>query len=325
MRALDPNTILEELDRLWASLGDTGAGETQGVVRACALTLVVFAEESDDAAAIGETLGRLMREHPNRAIIVRLRPGPATFLDHRVLSQCWMPLGRAEQICCEQIEITASDASLADIGPVLLALRAPDLPMVLWYRSARAFNAPALAPAAFRPDKVIVDSDSSEVSEMLQWLAGAGLPVADIAWTRLTRWRAVIAQLFESPRSRELLPRVQQLRVLYSGPRVPAQAFYLAAWILDALGREIDYRFDAVAGEPAAIQGIELSAQAGKLVSVRRSGDAVVTEVDSVRNCAGLPPLSEPELLAEELSIAVRDSIFEKTLKHAARLAGERR
>ncbi len=160
---------------------------------------------------------------------------------------------------------------------------------------------------------------------MLQWLAGAGLPVADLAWTRLTRWRAVIAQLFESPRSRELLPRVQQLRVLYSGRRVPAQAFYLAAWILDALGREIDYRFDAVEGEPAAIQGIELSAEAGKLVSVRRSGDAVVTEVDGVRNCAGLPPLSEPQLLAEELSIAVRDSIFEKTLRRAARLAGERR
>ena len=99
---------------------------------------------------------------------------------------------------------------------------------------------------------------------------------------------------------------------------------YLAAWILDALGREVGCRFDAVEGDPAAVQGIELTAEAGKLVSVRRSGDAVVTEVDSIRNCAGLPPIGEPQLLAEELSIAVRDSIFEKTLRRAARLAEAR-
>jgi hypothetical protein len=46
-----------------------------------------------------------------------------------------------------------------------------------------------------------------------------------------------------------------------------------------------------------------------------------VTEVDGIRNCAGLPPLEEPELLAGELAIAVRDSVFEKTLRRAARLA----
>jgi glucose-6-phosphate dehydrogenase assembly protein OpcA len=200
--------------------------------------------------------------------------------------------------------------------PVLLALRAPDLPLVLWYRSARAFKAAELAPAVFRPDKVIVDSDTWEPLEMLP-----RLPVADLAWTRLTRWRAIIAQLFESTRSRELLLRMEQLRVLYSGSRVPARAYYLAAWVLDALGREISCRFDAIEAEPAGIQGIELSGRGEKLVSILRWGDAVVTEVDGVRNCAGLPPLSEPELLAEELTISGRDSVFEKTLARAYELA----
>jgi len=314
MGAFRPDTILDELNSLWASLG--------GAVRACSLTLIVFLEESDDAAAVGETLARLMREHPHRAVVVRIRPGPAPYLEHHVLSQCWMPLGRQEQVCCEQIEITASQASLSDLAPVLAALRAPDLPLVLWYQSASAFNEPALAPAGFRPDKVIVDSDSAEPAEMLPRLAGAGFPLADLAWTRLTRWRAIVAQLFESPRALELLPRVREIRVFYSGGRLPAQALYMAGWILGALGREVSCRFDEVEGAPSGIQGIELPAGEAGLVSVRRSGDAVVTTVDGIRNCAGLPWRSNPDLLAEELAIAVPDSVFKEALRHAARLAG---
>jgi glucose-6-phosphate dehydrogenase assembly protein OpcA len=247
MAGLETDRILEELSRHWAAIGKE-RGEGEGVVRACALTLVVLAEESDDAAAIGETLAQLMREHPNRAIVVRVRPGDKPFLGHNVFSQCWRPLGRGEQICCERIEITTSEASLADVAPVLVALRAPDLPTVLWYRSARIFDTPTLGASAFPGCKLIVDSDPSDPSRMLKRLAAAGPLVADLAWTRLTRWRATIAQLFESADCYELLPRLDHMRVLYSGERVPAQAFYMAAWILDSLGREIKYRFEAVEG-----------------------------------------------------------------------------
>ena len=313
MGALHADTILDELNSLWASLG--------GAVRACSLTLIVFAEESDDAAAIGETLAELMREHPHRAVVVRIQPVSAPYLEHQVRSQCWMPLGRQEQVCCEQIEITASQASLADVVPVLAALRAPDLPLVLWYRSASVFNQTALAPGGFRPDKVIVDSDAAEPADMLPRLAGSGFPVADLAWTRLTRWRAIVAQLFESPRALELLPRVREVRVLYSGGRLPSQALYLAGWILGALGREVSCRFDEAEGEPGGIQGIELPAGEAGLVSVKLSGGAVVTTVDGIRNCAGLPVRSDAELLAEELAIAVPDSVFREALRHAARLA----
>lgn len=322
MVALHADRILEELTRLWAELARAG-GETEGVVRACALTLVVFAEESDDPAPIAEILAHLMREHPNRAIVVRVRPGDAPFLDHQVLSQCWKPFGRREQICCERIEITASDASLADLAPVLTALRAPDLPVVLWYRSARVFK--ALDASAFPADKLIVDSDISEPSRTLERLAGAGAAVADLAWTRLTRWRALVAQVFEGPRCRELLPGLDRIRVLYSGPRIPAQALYLAAWILDALGRDIECRFDGVEGDPGVLQGLELASGTVNHVSLRRYGDAALIETDGTRNCTGLPRLGEADLLAEELSVSsFRDPVFTRVLMRAARMASER-
>lgn len=226
MATLRSDQILEELRELWDSLGKAEEpGEAQGVVRACSLTLIVFAEEADAPAAIGVMLAGLMREHPHRAIVVRVRPGPEALLEHRVLAQCWMPAAGRRQICCEQIEITAGEGSLADLSPILLALRAPDLPVALWYRSARLFDAPS-PPAG----KLILDSaGAAEPLAMLQRLAqasAAGRPVADLAWTRLTDWREILAREFDTPASAALLPQVAELRVFHAGERVPPEACY---------------------------------------------------------------------------------------------------
>ena len=59
-----------------------------------------------------------------------------------------MPFGHRRQICCEQIEITASDVSLPDVPAVVLPLAVADLPVMLWCRSARLFSLPAFATLA---------------------------------------------------------------------------------------------------------------------------------------------------------------------------------
>jgi len=138
--AVAPEHILRELADLWATLGS--------VLRACTLTLVVLEEASGDAAALGETIAALMPEHPARTIVVRLSGAGERALAERVYAQCWMPFGERRQICCEQIEITASDAALADLPSVVLPLAAPDLPVIVWSRSARLFEMPAVGAIA---------------------------------------------------------------------------------------------------------------------------------------------------------------------------------
>ena len=59
-----------------------------------------------------------MHEHPSRAIVVRVRQCAERVLEARVFAQCWMPFGGRQQICCEQVEITASPESLADVATV---------------------------------------------------------------------------------------------------------------------------------------------------------------------------------------------------------------
>src|SRR5947207_6648238 len=83
------------------------------------MTLVVVAEESEDPSALGETIASLMPEHPARAILIRLRGAGERALSEHVYQQCWKPFGQRQQICCEQIELTASDAALGDLASVL--------------------------------------------------------------------------------------------------------------------------------------------------------------------------------------------------------------
>src|SRR5947209_12362019 len=154
-----PEKILKELAALWILHGQEGlATSGAGVLRACSMTLVALAEGSDDTAALGETIAALMPEHPARALLIRLSGGGPRALTERVYQQCWKPFGQRQQICCEQIEITASDAALADLPSVLLPLLVTDLPVIQWCRSPRLMQMPEFRSIARLATKVIVDS-----------------------------------------------------------------------------------------------------------------------------------------------------------------------
>ncbi len=326
--AVTPERILRDLHSLWASLAKESAPvEGPGVLRACSMTVIVLADESEDAAGIAQTLGLVMQEHPNRAVIMRVRGGAEPFLDCQVTAQCWRPFGRQQQICCEQVEMTAAEQSLADAEPVLLAITAPDLPVAVWCRSPRLFGLAALEKLYARADRIIFDSrnipDPREtLADLARAAAGSRGRLADLAWTSVTRWREMVAEIFEDPARRELIPRLRRVRVLHSASAAPSSAYYLAGWILAALGREdIEAEFEAVAPLGGAIEGIVLEAGTDA-VSIRRAeGTAILIEIGALKNCTSAPRLSEAELLGTELGITGPDLVFEKALPVAAKLA----
>src|SRR3954463_15409354 len=166
-----PDRILKELAALWVEEGKQGGS---GVLRACSMTLIVMAEESEDPNALGETIASLMPEHPARAILVRLRGTGERALSERVYQQCWKPFGQRQQICCEQIELTASDAALGDLPSVLLPLVVSDLPVILWCRSPRLTDMAEFYDIARVASKVVVDSAAfGNAADALRRLADA--------------------------------------------------------------------------------------------------------------------------------------------------------
>ncbi|HEY1341373.1 MAG TPA: glucose-6-phosphate dehydrogenase assembly protein OpcA [Bryobacteraceae bacterium] len=322
--AVTPDRILKELADLWVSLGKPGQGESgAGVLRACSMTLVVLAEASDDTATLDELLAALMPEHPARTVIVRLSGAGERTLADRVYAQCWMPFGQRRQICCEQIEITASDAALVDLPSVVLPVAAADLPVIVWSRSGRLAQMPEFRSIARMATKAIVDSGEFPNAVDALWqladLSRRGLRLGDLAWTRLTRWREALARVFENRQYGARLGSIHRVTVEF-GRGLETSAWYMAAWISGALadvGVKVETIVTSVAGIPLRV---ELEAEAFR-VRVGRAGDRLVVETDGYSSCTSMPQPSEYALMREELGIVRPDAVYEKTLAASARLA----
>ena len=320
---LTPDTILHELAELWVTLGHQGHAESgTGVLRACSMTLVVLCEEGDDSQALGETLAALMPEHPARVIVLRLHAGANPELAGRVFAQCWMPFGQRRQICCEQVEITASLHAFEDALSLVEAVAAPDLPVVAWCRSFRLLERPEFVKLPALAARVVVDSagapDPPAAIQILAGLSARGVAVSDLSWTRLTRWREMLAHAFEN----RGLPAVVAVRLGFGGTPAPVQARYMAAWIADSLrtaGVTVSVTLEAM---PSAIAGdlvrVELTGDGLHLELARRDAGLHI-EMDGLARCANLPPATDYSLMREELAIERADRVFGRTLA-AARL-----
>src|SRR5579884_262066 len=161
--AIQPEKILKDLAQLWRDLAkEDGEKNAAGVLRACAMTLIAAVEQPDAAQSVGQTIAELIHEHPSRAIVLDVQQDASADLGARVFAQCWMPFGRRQQICCEEIEIAAPEHLLADVPKLLLALTVPDLPVVLWVRCPRTVMHAEFQRIFPLANKIIVDSECFE-------------------------------------------------------------------------------------------------------------------------------------------------------------------
>jgi len=314
-----PESILKELAALWTQEGKQGDA---GVLRACSMTLIVIAEADDDAAALGETIAALMPQHPARSILIRLLGERERALSQRVYQQCWKPFGQRQQICCEQIEITASDPALADLPSVILPLAVPDLPVILWCRSARLVRRPEFGEIARMATKVVIDSAADTnaidaIRRMADAVRSGGI-FADLAWTRLTRWRETLARVFENRDTLARLSEVRSVQVRF-GPGYETAAWYLAAWAVNALASVAQVVTPEVSKQDESLR-LEISGGTFR-VELSRQDDRLMTVVNEQSNCTNLPRPADYHMMREELGIVRRDAVFEATLASAARLA----
>ncbi|HEY2842112.1 MAG TPA: glucose-6-phosphate dehydrogenase assembly protein OpcA [Bryobacteraceae bacterium] len=309
---LQPERILKDLHQLWAQMAKDQA-ETGGVLRACAMTLVVAAADGSDADQIRQTVGVLMHNHPSRAVIVR-PGGDGAVLDARIFAECWKPFGKAQQICSEGIEITSLQSGLAEVAKFLVPLRVPDLPVVLWCRGSAALEAGRLEPLFPLADKIIFDSsnvaDADSALQFLRRLRGRGRRVADLHWTRLTGWREVVAHLFDDGAldARKVTAAV----ITFGGPRVTTCARYFAAWIRAAVP-STRVTIESADGPPG-LRSVKLATAADSL-TITSGGDHCLEVSGAGRHYRSmLPSTSEDALMQEELGILGADPVYERAL-----------
>ena len=320
---IEPDKILRELNEVWAALSQQdGSSAGAGVLRACAMTLIVVTHDPPDDASLTETLALLMRVHPSRAIVIRVLEGDVRELSARVNAQCWRPFGSRQQICCEIIEIEAARPALPDLPAVLRGLTAPDLPVILWLRQSDLLELPAFEIG----DKIIVNAagcrDPRQVLNHLHSLRQGPRLVADLSWARLTRWRETIAHIFANPARQEKIGAVDRITVSYLGESVPVRAIYMVGWLQTILGEKLSYVFRRVSPPSPEcgkleVQGVSLEGSGIGISMMLRDAESAELRLDklSVREVFSLP--SEYDLLHEELSVLGRDSAYEAVLDRA--------
>ena len=186
------------------------------------------------------------------------------------------------------------------LAPVLVALAAPDLPLVVWSRSPATLDVAEQIAPAIGSSRLIVNSDEFLPPDFRR-LRRCATRVADLSWTAISPERDRVAEAFDDSAVRADLESIDAVMVSHSGAAVPASAIYSAAWVRNAIGRAVAVRF-----EGGAAPAIEL-----------RAGSQVVARAER-----GSPDRSEAALLNEELSIQGRDAQFEAALQGAAELAG---
>lgn len=305
--AVNPERVLKDLHELWEQLAREQ--KEAGVLRACAMTLIVIAEDDADCEHVRQMLGVLMHDHPSRAIVLKAMDGAET--GARVFAECWMPFGKNQQICSEGIQMSADAANLGEIAQILVPLIVPDLPVALWCRGPRFFSTRYFDPLFKLADKIVVDSETAPNAKgaiaVLKELHTRGEHIADLAWTRITGWRQSIANAFEDAPA-----KVSDIRIAYAG-HMTTGILYFSQW-LERCVPSVRIDFEEL-GDGNGIKKVTFS---GHDISIDlTTADGSLLEVVSAgRASHTLLPATDPDsLLRAELSITGYDPIFESLLK----------
>jgi glucose-6-phosphate dehydrogenase assembly protein OpcA len=252
---VDIATIERDLHELWkdSAAGSTPSGHT--TTRALTMNLLARAGSPAEADQIGAVVQQLTASHPNRAIIIIDQPDAAPQLDAWVQANCLVGAPGVPQICGEQITIDSRGGQAGQVASLVLPLLVPDLPVVLWMPGAHPFADPLLPRLRGVLDRLIVDSaafDSplADLAAMAQFEAaehsgpgnGADPPaLSDLNWSRLTPWRELTAQFFDTRPFLPHLHRLDQIEIDYvaAGDGGLLRALLLAGWLATRLGWQL--------------------------------------------------------------------------------------
>ncbi|MBA3296157.1 MAG: glucose-6-phosphate dehydrogenase assembly protein OpcA [Acidobacteria bacterium] len=222
------------------------------------------------------------------------------------------------QIRTEADVVTIEGLASRYLNNAVASLRLSSLPSLAWWRGGDRHELEGLAELV---DRIALDSvDPREDWEVAGAIADT-TAVSDLRWTRLTRWRNLMAQFFDIPDTRAACAALSTLDIAAGDPHA---ARLFGGWMAACLpnGNRLNIRTTDVPGG-ATIESVTLGCNGSRLSlrllpnrsciesSLERDGSVVASRVAP----AGDERLEA--LLAEELRVRSRDLAFEGALRIA--------
>lgn len=277
-----PSTTTSAINRSLVDLRATAGAVALGRV----LTLVVMTPSEGAEDAIGSATDA-SREHPSRVlVVVSGDPDGETGLDAQI--RVGGDAGAGEVV------VLGLRGELADQGSsVVVPLLLPDAPIVAWW--------PGQAPERLAEDPI-----GRLAQRRITDAAGCSDPQAalrtrsrhhndgdtDMAWTRITRWRALLAAALDLP------PQDPVTSAVVRGAADSPSTDLLAAWLHLRLRCPVEREVEGEHG----MHSVELVRDAGTIALTRPGGaTAVLSQPGEPDHRLGLARRSVSECLAEEL------------------------
>lgn len=299
-----PATSTRAINRRLVTARDEGGAVALGRV----LTLIIDVDGQDAEEAI-EAANDASREHPCRVIVLATQSdkGPAG-LDAQIR------LG-GDAGASEVIVLRPSGELAQHLDTLVMPLLLPDAPIVVWWPYEIPQD-PAQHPLGRMAQRRITDSTQcAKPGEALRRLATVYAEGdTDLAWTRATLWRGLIAATLDQP------PYESVQRVVVSGEGTHPSVDLIAAWLAQALRCPVVVERIA---DAQAITQVRLERAGGPIVLNRPDGKtAALIQPDHPEHRIALPIRQLRECLAEELRRLDADEVYGEVLqKGLARLS----
>lgn len=273
------------------------------------MTLVVAVPEEDAADAIAAAR-EAAREHPSRllAVITGSARGRA-----RVDAEIQEGSGTTGELAVLRLGGQVAKHPESVVLPLLL----PDSPVVVWWPT-EAPRDPATDPLGQLATRRITDAalvHTGRAKAMLHQCEAYAPGNTDLAWTRITPWRALLAAAFD-----QVSVKVTGIEI--AAERISPSAELLGAWLVDRLGAPLEH----TRSEGPGITSVVLSTKIGEIAVERVDGEHGVLRVPGQPDRpVALRRRTVPELLTEELRRLDADDVYGATVRQLHRMHTRKR
>jgi glucose-6-phosphate dehydrogenase assembly protein OpcA len=290
-----PDTSASQIETALTDLRHSGGAVALGRV----LTLVIDTWEDDNEEAI-TAANEASHEHPCRVLVVlRGAAGGNPRVDAEI--RVGGDAGASEVIVL-RLHGKLRDHADAMVLPLLL----PDAPVVTWWPD-RTPEVPADDRIGQMSQRRVTDAAAQNhpVAELEKRRRGYADGDTDLAWTRLTHWRGLLAAALDQPP----FEKVQAVRV--AGEAASPSTELLAAWLAEYLRCPVTRESNAGPG----IVAVTLERRSGNVEMIRPDGKiATLDQPGQPERRVALPRRHLSECLAEELRRLDADEVYARAL-----------
>ncbi|WP_062073234.1 glucose-6-phosphate dehydrogenase assembly protein OpcA [Demequina sediminicola] len=263
------------------------------------MTLVIDATDANVEDAI-DTANVASREHPCRIIVVAPHEGDDDCL-HAEL-RVGGDAGASEVVVLRPSRVQAEHGDTL-VMPLLL----PDVPIVAWWPGNVPADAASTGIGRMASRRITDSKEDPDPNTTLTTLGRHYQPGdTDLAWTRVTRWRALLASALEQVADQNVL------KARLHGDTGSPSILLLGAWLQRALGCEFEATYDK---DATGLLSIVLETPSGEISIARPDAlNAVLSQPGQPDHIIALPPRSLGDCLAEELRRLDDDPIYGEAL-----------